>query len=90
MSPLDHCAYVYKCHEKLTILSFYVDNILLEGYYPNMMTKKKKLFLASRFEMKDFGPTTYVLGIRITRDRDAKLLCLDQENYLELCERFGV
>ena len=29
------------------------------------------------------GPANYVLGIRISRDRDSKLIYLDQENYLE-------
>ena len=29
------------------------------------------------------GPATYVLGIKITRDRSTKFLYLDQENYLE-------
>ena len=47
------------------------------------MMLKTKSFLSSRFEMKDMGPTTYVLGIKITKDRNAKLLYLDQENYLE-------
>jgi hypothetical protein len=88
MSPLDHCVYVYRCNEKLTILSFYVDDILLEGYYPNMMTKNKKVVLGIEICNERLGPATYILGIRITRYRDAKLLCPDQENYLELCERF--
>ena len=44
---------------------------------------KTKSFLVSRFEMKDMGLATYVLGIKIIRDINTKLLYLDQENYLE-------
>ena len=47
------------------------------------MMIKTKSFLVSRIEMKDMGTATYVLGITITRDRNAKLLYMDQENYLE-------
>ena len=47
------------------------------------MMIKTMSFLVSRFEMKDMGTATYVLGIKITRDRNAKLLYMDQENYLE-------
>uniref|UniRef100_A0A2N9GNZ7 Reverse transcriptase Ty1/copia-type domain-containing protein n=1 Tax=Fagus sylvatica TaxID=28930 RepID=A0A2N9GNZ7_FAGSY len=49
---------------------------------PDMM-KETKFCLGSKFEMKDMGPANYVLGIRISRDRDSKLIYLDQENYLE-------
>uniref|UniRef100_A0A2N9GSY4 CCHC-type domain-containing protein n=1 Tax=Fagus sylvatica TaxID=28930 RepID=A0A2N9GSY4_FAGSY len=52
MSPLDHCVYVWRDKEKLALLLFYVDDILLAR-------------------------------IRISRDRDSKLIYLDQENYLE-------
>jgi hypothetical protein len=82
MSPLDHCVYVWRDKEKLALLSLYVDDILLASNSPNMM-KETKLCLGSKFEMKDMGPANYVLGIRISRDRDSKLIYLDQENYLE-------
>ena len=82
MSPLDHCVYIWRYYDELTILSLYVDDILLARNNPNMMSKTKS-FLSSSFEMKDMGLAKYVLGIKITRDRNTKLLYLDQENYLE-------
>uniref|UniRef100_A0A2N9HAA9 CCHC-type domain-containing protein n=1 Tax=Fagus sylvatica TaxID=28930 RepID=A0A2N9HAA9_FAGSY len=82
MSPLDHCVYIWRDKEKLALLSLYVDNILLASNSPDMM-KEIKFCLGSKFEMKDMGPANYVLGIRISRDRDSKLIYLDQENYLE-------
>ena len=82
MSPLDDYVYIWRCYDELTILSLYVDDILLAGNSPDMMSKTRS-FLSSRFELKDMGPTTCVLGIKITKDRNTKLLYLDQENYLE-------
>lgn len=63
MSPLYHCVYVWRCYDELTILSLYVDDILLVGNNPNMMSKTKS-FLSSTFEMKDMDPPTYVLGLK--------------------------
>ncbi|KAM2442299.1 hypothetical protein PS1_023417 [Malus domestica] len=41
--------------------------------------------------MKDMGEASYVLGIKITRDRDAKTLYLDQQNYLDkIFKRFNM
>jgi hypothetical protein len=88
MSSLDHCVYVWRDKEKLALLLFYVDDILLASNSPDMM-KETKFCLGSKFEMKDMGPANYVLGIRISRDRDSKLIYLDQENYLEkILKRF--
>jgi hypothetical protein len=90
VSPLDHCVYICNENDKFTILSLYVDDILLTGNYPDMINNTK-LFLSSKFEMKDMGAATYVLGIKITRNRNLKLLYLDQENYLEkILRRFNM
>jgi len=35
-----------------------------------------------RFQTKDLGPSTWILGMRITRDRKARTINLDQELYL--------
>jgi hypothetical protein len=82
MSHLDHCVYVWRDKEKLALLSLYVDDILLASNSSNMI-KVTKFCLRSKFEIKDMGPANYVLGIRISRDRDSELIYLDQENYLE-------
>ena len=50
-----------------------MDDILLASNSPDMM-KETKFCLGSKFEMKDIGRANYVLGIRISRDRDSKLI----------------
>jgi hypothetical protein len=90
MNRLDHCVYTWKCRDKFCLLSLYVDDILLAGNCMDMITKTKS-YLGSKFEMKDMGEASYVLGIKITRDRNSKLLYLDQENYLDkIFKRFNM
>ena len=49
---------------KICILVLYVDNMLLVSN--NMiMIHETKQFLSKKFDMKDFGEASYVLGIQI-------------------------
>ena len=46
-------------------------------------------WLFSIFEMKDLGEASYVLGVKILRDRSRRLLGLSQETYIKtILERF--
>ena len=42
-----------------------------------------KKWLSSNFEMKDMGEASYVLGVKIIRDRAKRLLGLSQETYIK-------
>jgi len=76
------CVYKYKKEEKVVFLILYVDDILLIGNDVGMMTDVKE-WLASQFQMKDLGEASYVLGIKIIRDRKKKLLALSQASYID-------
>ena len=39
--------------------------------------------MSKSFEMKDLGPTSHILGIKISRDRTNGKLWLSQESYIE-------
>jgi hypothetical protein len=44
-----------------------------------------------RFNTKDMGPSTWILGMRITRNRRARTITLDQELYVsKALERYGM
>ena len=47
------------------------------------MIDTAKKWLSSNFEMKDMGEASYVLGMKIVRDRAKKLLDLSQETYIK-------
>ena len=67
----------------------YVDDIVLCGT-PSEVTRLISLF-KQRFEIKDLGDIEYLLGIRITRDRQHRSISLSQELYLtKILERFNL
>ena len=74
--------YLKRLNNGFVILSLYVDNILLIGNSKEMIDIAKK-WLSSNFEMKDMGEASYVLGVKIVRDRAKKLLGLSQETYIK-------
>ena len=49
----------------------------------------KPRFLSKKFEMKDLGDASFVLGIQIHRDRSRGILGLSQKSYIEkILKRF--
>jgi hypothetical protein len=59
-----------------------VDDILLASSNKNLLFETKG-FLSSNFDMKDLGDASYVLGIKIHRDRTRSVLGLSQKAYIE-------
>ena len=53
----------------------YVDDILLIGNDVPMMTTLK-LWLSKEFSMKDLGEASFILGIKVYRDRPNRMLGL--------------
>jgi hypothetical protein len=50
-----------------------------------------KAMLVERFRTKDLGPSTWILGMRIVRDRKQRTIALDQELYVtRALERYGL
>ena len=75
---------------KFIILVLYVDDILLATNGVGLLHDVKK-FLSSNFEMKDIGEASYVIGIKIFRDRSQGLLGLSQKGYInKVLERFRI
>ncbi|MBT0647087.1 hypothetical protein KJJ93_29280, partial [Escherichia coli] len=55
------------------------------------MISSIKLWLSSNFSMKDLGDATYILGIKIYRDRSKRLLGLSQSMYIDkILKRFSM
>jgi hypothetical protein len=59
-----------------------VDDIFLMGNDIQMMAAVKSS-LRKCFSMKDLGEVTYILGIRIYRDRSKRLIELSQDAYID-------
>jgi Reverse transcriptase (RNA-dependent DNA polymerase) len=63
-------------------LVLYVDDILFASNDKNMMHETKK-FLFKYFDMKYLGEASYVLGLKIHRDRNKGILGLSQQTYID-------
>jgi hypothetical protein len=88
MMEEDHCVYLKRSNNSFIILSLYVNDILIAGNSKEMIDTTKK-WLSSNFEMKDMGEASYVLGVKIIRDRAKRLLGLTQETYIKkMLERY--
>jgi hypothetical protein len=77
-------SYVYKKVSGSTVvfLVLYVDDILLiENDIPIMEAIKSSL--RKSFSMKDLGEATYILDIKIYRDRSKRLTGLSQDAYID-------
>jgi Reverse transcriptase (RNA-dependent DNA polymerase) len=67
-----------------------VDDILLASSNLDMLFEIK-YFLLKKFDMKDLGESSYVIGIEIYRDRSRGILGLSQKAYIEkMLKRYNI
>ena len=78
----DNCVYAKFKNGKFIFLVLYVDDILLASSDVSLLLETKK-FLSSKFDMKDIGEASFILGIEIHRDRSKGVLGLSQKAYIE-------
>jgi hypothetical protein len=64
---------------KFIFLILYVDDILLTSSDVRLLQETKQ-FLSSKFDMKDLGEASYILGIEIHRDRRNGVLGLSKRH----------
>ncbi|KAL0295140.1 UNVERIFIED_CONTAM: Retrovirus-related Pol polyprotein from transposon TNT 1-94 [Sesamum radiatum] len=78
----DPCVYKKISGRSVAYLVLYVDDILLIGNDVKMLGSIKS-WLSTQFSMKDMGEASYILGIKIYRDRSKRMLGLTQSSYIE-------
>ena len=87
---MDQCIYQKVNGSKICFLVLYVDDIQLATNDKGMIYEVKQ-FLSNKFDIKDMGETSYVIGIRIHRERSGGILGLSQETYInKVLERFNM
>ena len=84
------CVYKKVSGSTIVFLVLYVDDILIMGNdIPTLQSVKT--WLGSCFSMKDLGEATYILGVKIYRDRSRRLLGLSQSTYIDkVLKRFSM
>src|SRR5262249_49314876 len=86
----ESCVYKKTSGSAITFLVLYVDDILLIGNDVGMISTVKA-WLSKNFSMKDLGEASYILGIKIYRDRSMRMLGLSQSMYIDtILKRFGM
>ena len=84
------CVYKKVSGSAVTFLVLYVDDILLIGN-DILMLQSVKVWLSTNFTMKDLGEASYILGIKIYRDRSRRMIGLTQGTYIEkVLKRFSM
>ena len=84
------CVYKKVSGSAVTFLVLYVDDILLIGNDIPML-QSVKVWLSKNFTMKDLGEASYILGMKIYRDRSRRMIGLTQGTYIEkVLKRFSM
>ena len=85
---MDQCIYHKVSGSKICFLVLYVYDILLAANDWSLLDEVKQ-FLSKNFDMKDMGDVSYVIDIKIHRDRPWGILGLSQETYInKISKRF--
>ena len=86
INECDKCVYVKTTQKGYVIVCLYVDDMLIIGSNAEMI-RITKLFLSSRFDMKDMGIADVILGIKISKIPEG--LILSQSHYIaKVLEKF--
>ncbi|GKD36049.1 retrotransposon protein, putative, ty1-copia subclass [Tanacetum coccineum] len=81
-NPDESYVYLKASRSSVAFLILYVDDILRMKNNVTMLQEVKS-WLSKYFSMKDLGEATYILGIKIIRNRSKRLIALSQRAYLE-------
>ncbi|GKA33696.1 retrotransposon protein, putative, ty1-copia subclass [Tanacetum coccineum] len=81
-SEVESCLCVKVSGSVVVFLVLYMDYILLIGNDISTLQSVKG-WLGKCFAMKDLGDATYIIGIKIYRDRSKRLIGLSQDTYLD-------
>ncbi|GKC43034.1 ribonuclease H-like domain-containing protein [Tanacetum coccineum] len=83
----DYSLFVKNCKGVFMVLLVYVDDIVITGNNTKEI-EKFKLFLKSKFQIKDSGTLKYFLGIEVLENKND--LCLSKKYCLELLCDYGL
>nr|GEV92610.1 hypothetical protein [Tanacetum cinerariifolium] len=76
------CVYQKDSGSNVTFLILYVDDIIIMGNHI-LCLQSVKDYLGKCFAMKDLGEATFILGIKIYRDRSKRLIGLGKYAYMD-------
>ncbi|KAL0440183.1 UNVERIFIED_CONTAM: hypothetical protein Slati_2501300 [Sesamum latifolium] len=81
-NEFEPCIYKKVSGSSVVFLVPYADDILLIGNNIKMLGDTKA-WLSMQFSMKDLGDASYILGVKIYKDRSRRILRMTQASYIE-------
>lgn len=86
----DNCIYIKVTNEAKSIISLYVDDVLIFSTKQTALDLTKAQ-LKSHFKMTELGPVSFILGIKVDRNRPSRQLFISQPEYTKnLIAKFGL
>ena len=86
----DASLYLYRRGPVRIIMPIFIDDITIAST-DAAESDRVVQELGNHFKLRDLGPTSFLLGIEITRDRSNRRIMLSQRQYvLDMLERFGM
>ena len=73
--PYEPCVYKRSSGNMIVFLILYVDDILIIGNNVETLSSVK-VWLSKQFDIKDLGEASHILGIKLLRDRQKRMLGL--------------
>ena len=74
----------------IIILIIHVDDCVITGSSAKLIADYKAKFNA-RYALTDLGPVSWLLGLKVTRDRENRTICLSQTAYINtMLDRFAL
>jgi hypothetical protein len=77
----DRSIYIYVKDDVCIIVPIYIDDITLASKFAAALDKAVHT-LFQHFKLRDLGPTKFLLGVEITRDRSKHSISLSQRQYI--------
>jgi transposase InsO family protein len=78
----EHSFYIYEHNGVKILVPVYVDDLTLASKSKSALVKLKA-DLASNFKIRDLGPTEFILGIKVERDRPNRTIYISQSAYIQ-------
>ena len=81
-SEADPAVFYLHFDGNILIMAIHVDDCTITGNNNDLIQQYKKK-IQSKYSLTDLGPINWLLGIKVTRDREAKTISLSQSSYID-------
>ena len=86
----EHSIWIYQRGDERVIIPVFIDDITIAARSKEAV-QRVKTDLKAHFKLRDLGPTSFLLGVEVKRNRPNRTLTLSQRQYvLDILERFGL